>query len=278
MEEKKGIQLIHVQSILKAKNPALARLLPGFVTRYISRIIHEEEINEILSAYGDKFDLDFLDAVIRYFNVTLIVKGAENLPAEGRFIFSGNHPLGGFDGILLMHYLGGRYPAIRFLVNDILMNIKNIEGLFIPINKHGAHSKEAARSIDEVLTSNKQVLTFPAGLVSRKIKGQIVDLEWKKSFIQKSVKYQRDIIPFYVEGHNTRWFYSLAKMRKFLGLKWNIEMFYLPDETFRHKNKTFTIHFGAPIPYQTFDHSKNNDEWANWVKKIVYSLSKPEKR
>jgi putative hemolysin len=164
------------------------------------------------------------------------------------------------------------FPNFKFLVNDILMNLVNINDLFIPINKHGKQGMEAAKKIDETFRSDAQVLTFPAGLVSRKIKGQIVDLPWQKSFIMKSIKFQRDIIPIHFSGGNSRFFYRLANIRKFLGIKANLEMLYLVDETFKHRNKNLVIRFGKPIPWQTFDKSRKPLEWAKWVKEQTYAL------
>ncbi len=61
-------------------------------------------------------------------------------------------------------------------------------------------------------------------------------------------------------------------MRKFLGLKANVEMFYLVDEMMKQKNSTFKIVFGKPIPTSTFDRSKTDQEWTEWVKDKVYTL------
>jgi len=108
---------------------------------------------------------------------------------------------------------------------------------------------------------------------TRKINGKIIDLQWQKHFIQKAVQYKIDIIPFFFEGKNSNFFYNLAKVRKFLRIKLNIEMMYLADEMFKHRNKTFKIHFGRRIPYSTFDQSKKPIEWASEVKNIVYQLT-----
>jgi putative hemolysin len=272
-QDKQVVPQINVRQVLRNKNPKVASILPGFVYRYIKRIIHQDYLNEFLRKHGMKKDLEFIGAVIEDFKATMMIKGAENLPAEGRFIFAGNHPLGGFDGMLLIHYLSGKYPLIKALANDILMNISNLSGIFVPINKHGAHSKDAARLLDETFRSQAQIVTFPAGLVSRKIHGRIVDLEWKKNFISKALEYQRDVIPVHFTGRNTNWFYFVAKFRKLLKLKWNLEMFYLPDETYRHRNKTITITFGRPIPWQTFNNTKSHREWDFWVKQQVYLLA-----
>jgi len=275
---KNEVKAIDIRNVIHSKSPKVARLIPGFVYRYINRILHIEYINYVLKEYGQLQNLEFVEALIKDFKINPIINGLENLPNEGRFIFASNHPLGGFDGILLMDILGRRYKEIRFLVNDILLNLYPIKELMIPINKHGAHSRDAAIKIEEAMASDKQILTFPAGLVSRKIKGSIIDLEWKKNFIQKAVEHKRDVIPVHFSGRNTNWFYFVANLRKFMGIKWNLEMFYLVDETYKHRNMSVNVNFGKPMPWQTFDNSKNPKEWAEFVRAEVYSLQESTER
>lgn len=267
-----NMQTIHLEAVFQSKNPKLAKLIPGFIYRYLKRIIHVNEINEFLRLHGEKQNLDFIEAAIKDFNVTINTEGTENIPASGRFIFAANHPLGGFDGLILMKIISNYFSEFRFLVNDILLNIKNIQSLFVPINKHGKQAVDAATEMEKLFESDIQILTFPAGLVSRKIKGQIVDLPWHKNFITKALKYKRDIIPVHFSGRNTDFFYRLARLRKFLGIKANIEMLYLVDETYKHRNKHLVVKFGKPIPWDTFDKSKKPQQWAKWVKEKVYAL------
>lgn len=272
--EKKGMKEINVQQIFKEKSPKVARWVPGFVFRYLKRIVHQDFVNEIIRDYGHLEGFEFSKAMIERFNVSVKIEGEENLPKDGKYIFTSNHTLGGFDGHIIMYLIGQKYgeDSYRFLVNDILMNLKNMNKVFIPVNKHGKQGAELAKRLDEAFKSDRQILTFPAGLVSRRIKGQIVDLEWHKSFINKSKQYHRDIIPIHIDGRNTNFFYRLANFRKFLGIKANIEMLYLVDETFKHQNKTFVVKFGEPIPWQTFDKSKRPVAWAKWVKEKTYEL------
>lgn len=266
------IQSVDVKKVFYSKNPRLARLIPAFIFNYLKRIVHEDDINEFLAKHGQKRNLDFIEAVIEDFNVTITIEGEQNIPSKGRYVFAANHPMGGFDGMVLMKIISGIYPDLRFLVNDILMNIKNIQELFIPINKHGRLAYEAAAQIEKAFDSDIQILTFPSGYVSRKIKGQVMDLPWQKSFITKAVKYQRDVIPVHFSGHCSNFFYRLSNIRKFFGIKSNIEMLYLADETYRHKNEKLTIKFGEPISWKTFDSAKKPVEWAKWVKEKVYAL------
>ncbi|UCH14811.1 MAG: glycerol acyltransferase, partial [Bacteroidales bacterium] len=272
MAKKKLLEKVDVREAFSSKNPRVARLIPGFVYWYIKRIVHQNEMNDFLKAHGKKTGIDFINAVIEDFNVSIIVKGEGNIPKQGRLQFVANHPLGGFDGMILMHIISRYFKNIKFLVNDILMNILNIEELFVPVNTFGKQSVEYARRIDNEYASDSQILNFPAGICSRKIKGRILDLEWKKSFINKSVQHKRDIVPVHFGGRNSNFFYNLSNIRKALGIKTNIELFFLADEMYRQKNKTVSVKFGELISYKTFDKSKNHQEWAKYVKDKVYAL------
>lgn len=268
-----GVTRIDIKQVLKQKSPSMAGKIPGFVVDYLIRTVHQDELNDILSRYRDKQGAAFMQELIGYFDLTLETVGADNLPTEGHYIFASNHPLGGLDGICLSAVIGEHYQGkIKYLVNDLLLYLTNLKSIFVPINKHGAQAKENARLIDEAYASDNQVVTFPAGLCSRKIKGKIQDPEWKKSFIQKAIEHKRDVVPVYFEGKNSNFFYRLANFRKALGIQMNYEMLYLPDEMFRSKHKTYRIYFGKPIPWQTFDSSKKPAEWAEWVRGIAYKL------
>ncbi|MDR1602216.1 MAG: 1-acyl-sn-glycerol-3-phosphate acyltransferase [Tannerella sp.] len=267
------LRRIDVKQVLHGKSPRLARMIPAFLIQYLCRLIHQDEINAILERYRHLQGVAFMQALVHEFGLTLQLHGEENLSAGGRYIFASNHPLGGLDGICLAAILGERYDSkIRYLVNDLLMFIPNLQSIFVPINKHGSQGRDATLKIEESFRSDNQILTFPAGLCSRKTKGRICDLAWKKSFIQKAAAHRRDIVPVYFEGRNSAFFYRLANIRKRLGIKMNIEMLYLPDEMFGNKNQTFRIYFGTPVPWQTFDKTMKWEEWAEWVKKKVYSL------
>ncbi len=273
-QRKDTVKPINIRTLFNEKNPKIARLLPGFVYNYINRIGHIDECNEIIRLYGDREGVDFANGAIEYFKVQEVVHGTQNIPVSGRYIFVANHPLGGFDALLLISNVFKRVGDLRFLVNDVLMKISPLATIFVPINKHGGHSRQAAKEIEETYRSAKQILIFPAGLASRKTKGKIEDTDWKKHFIQKSIEHQRDVIPVHISGENSRFFYKLSNIRKKLGIKWNLEMFYLADETFKQKGKEFTLTFGTPIPWSTFDSQKTHKEWADYVRAKLYNLPK----
>jgi putative hemolysin len=276
-------RLIDIEALFASKNEKLLRIIPKFVLSYLKRITHQDEINDYIWRNRDKQGLPFVEAILNEFGVKVKVVDKRQsrplsgpvVPLSGRFIVAANHPLGGLDGMALMQELGRIRGDIVFPVNDLLMNVPGLKPLFIPINKHGKNS-ENARLINETFASEKMILYFPAGLVSRKqrLRGKTVihDLEWKNTFIKKAKRYQRDIIPVFIEGHNSNWFYNLARLRKNLRIKANIEMLYLVDEMVKQFNKTIILMIGDPIPYTTFDKSKSEAKWAEWVREKVYAL------
>jgi putative hemolysin len=267
-------EYINISKVLKSKNPRLFALLPRFVIRYIERVIHQEELNRELYEMRDLKGVDKFRKFMEFRNVSIEINGAENIPKEGRFIFASNHPHGGPDGVIFTMVVNSFFKKVKFLVNDILMNIPDVEKIFLPINKHGANNRECVQGINDAYSSDNQILIFPAGIVSRKKNGVIKDLEWQKSFIAHAKKYQRDVIPVFISGKNSNFFYNLANFRKRIGIKANLEMFYLVDELYRHNNETIKIYFGAPVSYTTFDDSKSTKEWAEVMKQKTYGLIK----
>jgi putative hemolysin len=262
---------IDLEKVISGKNPRLLKILPRFIINYLKRIIHQDEINSLIKDNQHLFGFDFLDVVLKSFGVRIHVSGLENIKKDHRLTVAANHPLGGLDGMALMWVIGKVRPDIVFPVNDLLMNLVNLKELFIPINKHGSNAGNV-RLIDNTYASDKAVLYFPAGLCSRKKRGEICDLEWKKSFITKTKVHKRDIIPAFIDGRNSDWFYNLANFRRMLGIKVNIEMLYLVDEMFKQKNKDMTIVFGNPISYTVFDKQYTDLVWAQKLKDHVYSL------
>lgn len=254
-------KVIDIDKILHDKMGDKAKMVPKFVVKYLKHIIHQNQVNEFLNNSKDKFATDWLKACVEYLDIKLDVQGLENLPPKDNgklYTFVSNHPLGGIDGVALGSVIGQHYDnKFRYLVNDLLMNLPGLAPLCIGINKTGRKGRDFPAMVEAGFHSNNHIMMFPAGLCSRKINGRIQDIEWKKTFISKSVETHRDIIPIYFGGANSAFFYNLARMCKFLHIKFNIAMLYLVDEMYKNTHKTFKIIIGKPISWQTFDKTKS---------------------
>ena len=268
---KKNERFIDIDEVIGAKNPRLLKVLPRFLINYIKRVIHQEELNEAINEQSHRYRVDFADAAMEVFGTTSkIISGDENIPKTGGIIMAANHPLGGLEAMAMLQVVGKYRQDVRFLVNDILLLFKNFKEIFVPINKHGKNSEKYKKGIEEVYGSDTCLMVFPAGLVSRKRKsGTVKDLMWKKSFVVNAIEHKKDVYPVYVDAHNSNFFYNLGYWRIRLGIKANVEMFYLVDEMYKQNGNTIGLIFGEPISWKTFTEDHAVEYWSDKVEEHV---------
>lgn len=263
---------IDIDKIVRERAGKHARWIPRFLTRWLERFIHQDFINSYL--VEGREGVDFCEGTIHKLGVTLTVEGLDQLTADAApMTFVSNHPLGAIDGVALGGVIGRRYDGrVKYLVNDLLMNLKGLAPLCIGINKLGGQARNFPQQVADAFASQNHIIMFPAGLCSRLIDGQIHDIPWSKAFITKSVQAHRDIVPVHFIGENSPRFYRITQWCKRLHLKFNFAMLTLPDEMYRSRGRHYTVRFGKPIPYQTFDRSRTPAQWAQWVEDRVYEL------
>ncbi|MBP1663222.1 MAG: phospholipid/glycerol acyltransferase [Bacteroidetes bacterium] len=251
--------------------------IPRFLMRILKKIAHEDGLNELFDSAPGKKNMDFVDACMDFYRIECRVKGIENLPADAKpLIFASNHPLGALDAISILHSIGHRFDGkIKFYANEILNHVEPLREMVLPVSKYSYQGRNNVRKVQEFFRSSEHLLIFPAGATSRKYGDEIIDLEWQKNFIQKSVHYNRDVVPLYFEARNSTFFYFLEKIREKMHSRINFEMLFLVDEIFKQKGNTFTLYIGQTVSWETFDDSKTLQEWATVIKEMAYKL--PEK-
>lgn len=265
---------IDIKKLVKSKNPKLAKLIPGFIYNYLKKVLHQDEINDFMAKNGHLKNEFFCSAVLNKFNIKIEIEGIENIPIDEGVILAMNHPLGGMDAMALVHGLQERRKDIKFIVNDLLLNLAPLKELFVGVNKHGSNERQLHVQMTELFSSDAAIGIFPAGLVSRRKKGVVSDLEWKKTFIRYAKRHDKQIVPIYIEGRLSNFFYNLSNFRSFIGIKANIEMLYLSDELFKQRNKTIRFVVGKPIHVSDFSKEKSDEVIANEIKNNVYLLGK----
>lgn len=267
---------IDLDLILSSKMGSKAKFVPRPFVSWLKRVIHQDEVNRFLWESRHLSGTEWLEECVRYLDMTLQIVGEENLPAkdDGKlYTFVSNHPLGGADGVALGSIIGRHYDGrFRYLVNDLLMNLPGLAPVCIPINKTGSQSRSFPQMVEDGFKSGNHILMFPAGICSRRIDGKVQDIAWKKTFITKSVEYQRDVVPIHFSGSNSDFFYKLASFSDKYVKKINLAMLFLVDEMYKNVYKSFQVTIGKPIPWQTFDKSKSASTWAQEVRSRVYAL------
>ena len=268
------MRLINLEAVISSKAPKLRKKLPRWVIRLMEKLICQAEINDILIRFGHYDGATFAKALSDDMGVTYTVKGVENLDKNGHYMLVSNHPLGGFDGVSYIAVFGDFFPKIKVIVNDLLMYIDPLQSVFLPVNTMGRQKRSDMEILQKAYNDEEiQLISFPAGFCSRYIDGKIQDIEWKKSVIKQCVESKRDIVPMYFEGRNSFFFYALEWVRRKLGMKFNIGLILLPRQMMKTaRNKNFKIYVGKPIPYQHFDLSKTDSQWAQWLREECYKL------
>ena len=266
-------KLIDIEKIIADKNPKLLKYLPKFLLNYLKKILWQDEVNRIIADNEGVSGVQFCRNVIAEFNITAVIEGIENAPKTGGVTFASNHPLGGLDALAFIDQFSHYREDIKFIANDILLNLKPMQDIFVGVNKMGTTAVPSLKNLDAVLANDESVVIFPAGLVSRRKNGVIKDLEWKKTFVTRARKHNVPIVPVIIEGKLSNFFYNFSNLREKLGIKANIEMLYLVNELFKQKNTTIKIIFGKPISPESLDQNLKKDRaWAQDIKEKAYAL------
>jgi len=263
---------IDLEALIQSKNPRLLKWLPRFVLTFLKNKLHQDEINSFISHAGHLKDHEFCAAIIDYFDFKIDIRGIENIPTKGGVILTLNHPLGGMDGVALIHVLREVRPDVVLIVNDLLLNIKQLANLFVGVNKFGRNQGAVRSSIRKAFEKEQVVIIFPAGMVTRVHNKQIIEAEWKKTFVTYARELKRPIVPIYIHGGLSKTFYRINRIRTRLGIKANLEMFLLADEMYKQKHGKISFNIGKPLLPHDLPENLDDSSTANWVKDHVYTL------
>ena len=271
MQKERTDYLLDMNEVL---GPKMARKLPGFVKWFFAKRLHTKEINDCIMKAEHYAGVGFFDEALDYVGITYRTRGEENLDLSKKYLFVCNHPLGGPEALIIGSIFRRIYgEGFKVPSNKLLYNMKPLQEFFVPVNVGGKQGREIADNIARMFESDTQTLVFPAGLCARTFNGVVTEMPWKKMFVSQARKYERDVVPVHISGHNSKWYFFLSWLSRTLKLKFNLGMIFLVDELFKQKGKEFVITFGEPIPHVSFDKTKTDLQWADHVKNIVKNLA-----
>jgi putative hemolysin len=266
-------KIIDIRKAIRSSRSGFVRMLPGFIIRLIEKIIRQDDMNATIHRNRAKSGVPFINDVLDEWNVKRIVKGSENIPAEGRFVFVANHPVGAMDALSFLSMIYDHFPDVISPSNDLFNYIPNLNPVCLGVNVFGMNTKETAEKLNSLFESDRAIMIFPSGEVSRRTKGVISDPPWQKTFVTKSVQYKRDIIPVHITGRNSNLFYATDSLRKFFRINIPVEIILLPHEMHRQKNSEITLTVGKPVKWESISRERTHIEWAQLIRESVYSLT-----
>jgi putative hemolysin len=266
--------LFDLDCMMRESGSWWVRHVPAFVRHFLKRIVREQDVNSLYQKCHNKEGFEFASLVLRNLDITLDVKGFENIPVNGqRYVFIANHPFGAVDGMSMLKLIGERFGNVNFIGNQLFDYIPNLKSVVTPVNVFGRNSRDAVRNLNRTYASDIQVLNFPAGEVSRNYqKNRIEDCEWQKSFLVKAIEYNRFIVPVFIEGVNSDRFYRWFTFRRRLHIPVNFELMLLPHEMLNKQGQTIHIVFGKPVNPEIFTSDLQTGQWVKQLRSYTYSL------
>lgn len=273
------MQTINILQILDNQINSIFNKLPvsikKIVISFLSWLIKLNKVNSFISSNSNKNGIDLIDELFESLDISYSVSAKDKLkiPSEGRLFIVANHPLGGIDGLILLKMISEVRSDVKIIVNDLLMNVKNLEKYFLPFDLFSKKpQRENIIAIQNSLNNNESIIIFPAGEVSRFGISGIKDGAWKKSIVQLSRKYKTPVLPVFVHGRNSLFFYFISLINK------NFSMFILPSELFNKKGKVFRISIDHHIPSEAFENRYQKVEsQIKLLKKHVELIGKGKK-
>lgn len=267
--------MLDVQEILQTHYPQFVsrhKRLARSATRFLGYLFYTQRFAQFSREHPDLRGIEFVDRVLQYFDFTLKVTPGElaRVPASGRLVIVANHPLGSLDGLALLQQVGRIRQDVKVVANALLTAIKPLETLLLPVhNMGGGTPKRNLQRIREHLEAEGVLIIFPAGEVSRfGIKG-VKDGEWNPGFIRIAESARAPVLPVYVAGRNSVFFYSLSFLSRPLSTLW------LVREMFKQEHNTVAARVGAPIPWANYSQVSSSPRvLADLFRRHVYRLAR----
>ncbi len=243
--------MIDVERVIEEQLPTIqkSKLTKKPVKALLQNLLHEKDLNDFGNRYPHLRGIDFVEQVLEYFDFSYSVydKEKERIPGSGRVVIIANHPIGSLDGLALMKLVSEVRPDVKVIANEMLMAIKPLNNMLLPVNNmQGNSTSSNLHRIYDYLVSGSAVIIFPAGEVSRLRPSGVKDTYWHSGFYKIAKATQSPILPMYIDGKNSAFFYSISMLYKPLATM------LLVREMFKQKKKSVNIRIGELIPKDSY--------------------------
>lgn len=265
---------IDVSQALVSHSPSFSRK-PSWVQAAICGalrlLIKEARINRFLAQNAHLHGLDFIEQVFEElrFSYEVSPEDIRNIPAKGPLIIVANHPLGGLDGLSLLHLIGSVRRDVNIVANQLLKQLSPLSDLFLAVdNMTGETRKQDIKFIEQALIQGQAVIFFPAGEVSRASLRGIRDRQWNSGFLRLAERLQAPVLPVCIQARNSAAFYLTSLFSQ------TLSMLCLPREMISFSGR-MRFHIGPKIDnMQLKTLSVTRSGKTSLIQHHVYSLRK----
>lgn len=270
--------MINIDSVVETyfpKSVTRKPLLSKPLVAFLRMLFHEKEFKQFEQDFPHIEGIDFVEHVLDYFNFSYSIRSdeIERISPSGRLVIVANHPIGSLDGLALLKLIYSIRRDVKVVGNQVLSHVEPLESLLLPVdNMNRKTAKANVKAIDEHLQNEGAVIIFPAGEVSRFGPSGIKDGSWNSGFLKFASKANAPILPLFIDGKNSTFFYSLSLIAKPISTLWLIR------EMFKQAQNHVDIRIGKAITHDDYiPLLQNRDKLTKKFKRHVYDLGKKKK-
>ena len=229
----------------------------------------------------------------------------KQIPESGPIIVIGNHPFGGVDGVTAMALLKKRRPDVKVLMTEEFGKmIPEISNDIIGVNLSGGKAAKEynARQVEVLkqwLADGHAVVMFPAGEISRArtANEEAYDSWWKPTVVKLSRHLKAKIVPINFEGQNSDFFLRISRYSdKTAEQKWptsvakakgvveklkalissslnEVRVAAIVSNLSNKINHSIKVNIGNPVDPAIFNEKLNDQQVADFLQMLTYSLA-----
>ena len=268
--------LVHSTDVAAVLGLAKTGFFGRVVGRFMLWLLRLNQINKIYDkslVSGD--ESQFLEALLYHFNIKyhLNLDELKRIPKKGPVILVSNHPLGGVDGIILMHFLQQFRPDVKLMANFLLERATPLKKWIIPVNpfdekQSSKSSLGGFRTVLKHLENEGLFAVFPAGEVASKLKKQVpIDPDWNQTTMRLVQRADVPVVPIYFHARNSPLFYRLANIHGLLRTA------RLPAELLTQRNRTIDVRVGKAISVNDQKNHEPITDYTAFLRRKLYMLS-----
>ena len=244
--------MLNIEALTAEHMPGLNNkppLLRDSLKRILRILFHEKQLHRFQATYPHLEGFDFVDQLLEHFDFSYSLRGDERecIPQSGRVVIIANHPIGTLDAAVLVRLVGEIRRDVKAVTNQVLGAVKPLAPLLLPVdNMGGRSSREQLKAVYRHLENEGAVIIFPAGEVSRMGPAGIRDGHWHRGFLRIATATRSPILPIYIDGRNSMFFYALSFISRPLSTLW------LVREMFKQARRSVHISIGNPISFDNY--------------------------
>ena len=267
MEEK-------LHQLISSRSPWLLKDNPfsNLIYKFLKNFLRFDETVKVGNHIQDMSGAEAFNWLGEEYTSNCVIEGLENIPKNGKALLVSTHPMGAADAIALYSQIYKARKDVCFFANELFIyllgSFNNVMAPVVWNDQREIHSatKLTFIRLKKFFEDNRIGIIFPSGRLSKLTLFGIWDRSWEKTPVKLAEKYNMPLLPVFIEGRNSWFFYFASKVSKQLRDVSQLK------ELLNKRNKKIKIVIGNPVMRDQLN--KNNQKATIQLRYISESLRK----